>query len=177
MADPPREVPPDAPTEGVDESMAPGRLVANRFRLATPVARTTDSWIVNGLDERSRRRVRLRFSAVAPVPARLVLQHPSLPGVLGHGSEGPANALARHWVALDWFDGRPLPLDGIPPDASRTRRRTVVIGILGLLDALEQLHEASGPHGAIARASVWLGEDGRLRLVDATAPSPDPAGG
>lgn len=177
MTDPPREVPPDAPTEGVDDSIAPGSLVAGRFRLATPVARSEDAWIVNGLDERSRRRVRLRFSATPPDAARLAVRHPSLPTVLGHGSEGPDHGVARHWVATDWFDGRPLPLGGSPGDASRTRRRTVVIGILGLLDALERLHADAGIHGALSRASLWLGDDGRLRVVDATAPPAAPAGG
>ncbi len=177
MTDPPREVPPDAPTEGVDDSIAPGSLVAGRFRLATPVARSPDAWIVNGLDERSRRRVRLRFSSTEPSATRLALRHPALPAVLGHGSEAPGRSAARHWVALDWFDGRPLPLDTPPGDAPRTRRRTVVVGILSVLDALEHLHEAAGPHGALSRASIWLGEDGRLRIVDATAPPVDPAGG
>jgi len=173
----PSDVPAEAPTEGMADSIAPGTLVAGRFRLATPVGRTADTWLVNGIDERSRRRVRLRFSVRPPEPERLDVLHPALPTVLDHGVLGPEHGLARNWVALDWFDGTPLSLDQTPHDASRTRRRTVIVAMLGLLDALERLHDAAGPHGSIARASLWLGDDGRLRLVDATAPPTEPSGG
>lgn len=172
-----RDVTPDAPTEGAADSFAPGTLVAGRFRLAAPVARTAETWLLNGIDERTRRRVRLRFSPEPPLAATLDLVHPSLPRVVAHGVEGPSRGLARYWVALDWVDGAPLSLDASPPDTSRTRRRTVIVAIMGLLDALERLHEAVGPHGALALSSVWLGDDGRLHLVDATAPPREPSGG
>ncbi|MEN0066255.1 MAG: hypothetical protein AAGA48_29220 [Myxococcota bacterium] len=177
MTDPGSEHPSEAPTEGVEDSIAPGRLLGERFRLATPVSRTRDAWVINAIDERSRQRVRIRFSNIPPNPVRIAVRHPAFPVVVDQGTMPPQTSPWRWWVALEWFDGAPLALHADLPDPTRTRRRSIVVAILGLLDGLARYHGAAGPHGSIAKASLWVGDDGKLRLIDATAPPVDPAGG
>lgn len=176
MDDPSLDGPPDATTQGGLDSLVPGRLVAGRYRLATVASRTPHAWVFNGIDERGRRRVRLRFSSTPPDSAALDHRHPGWPDVLGHGEIEEAGATGRYWVALDWFDGAPLTLaaEGVE---KRTHRRAVVVAFLPVLDGLAELHQAGRVHGALGLASLWLGTDGRLRIIDASAPPPDPSGG
>ncbi len=137
--------------------LGPGALLDARFRLASVASRGPSATVFNALDERSRQRVRVRVTVHAPDPSLLGIVHPAMPAVLGCGQLG-----REHWVALEWFDGAPIEL---------TRRSDWLELGLTALEALERVHASSGrAHGSLGLASLWLGRDGQLRLVDATAP-------
>ncbi|HHO50881.1 MAG TPA: hypothetical protein ENK18_08390 [Deltaproteobacteria bacterium] len=157
------------PVRIVHDELIPGALVGGRFRLACVAAQHEQTLLFNALDEQSRRRVRVRVTACALQPSLLTIDHPALPSVLAWGQLGE-----RWWVALEWFDGEPiaLPTDDRGP-ASRARLRGWAMAAIHLSDALDLIHERAGAcHGGLGLHSLWLGNDGRIRIVDATAPEP-----
>jgi hypothetical protein len=151
------------PTES---DLGPGALVEGRYRLASVAARSPNDVTFNALDERSRVRVRVRVTSVAPDPELCRLSHPAAPKVLDTGRTG-----RWHYAVHEWFDGDPveLPTTGVAGDPARLRAWASLA--MDLLDLLEHVHQSAGrAHGDLGLHSLWEGRDGRLRLVDLSAP-------
>ncbi|MEZ4238461.1 MAG: OmpA family protein [Myxococcota bacterium] len=145
--------------------LGPGTVVDGRFRLASVVARTGSDAIYSAVDERTRQRVRLRVTAHEPDPALVKLRHPAIPSVLHQGRAG-----RWHYVVLEWFDGEPVQLPTVGP-IEPPRVRHWANTAMDLLDALEHLHVTSGrAHGSLSVDSLWVGVDGRIRILDVSAP-------
>ena len=150
-------------------SVTPGTLIEGRFRVASVATRrdgaTSPPEVCNALDERSRQRVRLRFGAGRPDVRVLEAKHPLLPTAV---AAGPWSGGA--WVATRWFDGEPLSL----PEAPMVGAEAVHLwadALAEVLDLLDRLHRLQGrAHGSIGQRSFWVGDDGRLRVMDAAAP-------
>lgn len=158
------------PVQTPHDDLLPGAIVGGRFRLACVAEQHDQTILFNALDEQSRRRVRVRVTPHPPLPELFTIDHPALPSVLAWGQAGE-----RWWVALEWFDGAPIVLpEGSSGPASRTRLRGWAMAAIHLIDALELIHErARRSHGGLGLHSLWLGQDGRIRIVDATAPDPE----
>jgi outer membrane protein OmpA-like peptidoglycan-associated protein len=152
------------------ESLGAGTIIDGRYRLASAVVRHATDAIYTALDERSRQRVRVRITRQEPDSTLLALSHPALPAVLAHG-----RVQSWHYVVTEWFDGSPLELPAEPPGPfapmDLARQRAWAVLAMDMLDALEHVHRLSArPHGNLSLASFWEGNDGRLRLIDLSAP-------
>jgi outer membrane protein OmpA-like peptidoglycan-associated protein len=149
------------------ESLGAGTVIDGRYRLASAVVRHPTDAIYTALDERSRQRVRVRVTRQEPDSTLLALRHPGIPLVLAHG-----RVQAWHYVVTEWFDGSPLEL----PSAGHSRmdlprQRAWATLAMDMLDVLEHIHRsAARPHGNLSLSSFWEGRDGRLRLIDLSAP-------
>lgn len=158
---------------GIDRSVAtPGALLAGRWRVAGTVGEVPGGALLNAVDERLRKRVRL---VVVPGAFRPVAAHPALPRpldeatVLGHA--GAAVALA----AFPFWDGAPLALPNRPLADDREVRAFVARAVR-TLDVLDHLHRSWGrAHGHLSLSSFWRTPDGAWTLLDAgTVGPPDP---
>src|SRR4029079_7174537 len=132
-------------------------------------ARSTNDVVFNALDERSRQRVRLRVTAHGTAPELADLRDPAIPTVLRQGSVHWGRGRGTYAV-LEWFDGAPATLPQAPlRDEPSVRAWATAVG--DLLRTLAHVHRTAGrPHGALGLHSLWEGRDGRLRLVDVSAP-------
>ncbi|MCB9686411.1 MAG: hypothetical protein H6735_15320 [Alphaproteobacteria bacterium] len=159
---------------GSSGSVIPGSLIDGRFRVASVVSRRDGAVeVCNALDERTRQRVRLRFGPGRPDVRVLETKHVLLPAALAAGPWG-----AGAWVATAWFDGEPLQLPQAPMVGDDAVHLWVE-ALADVLDLLDRLHRTLGrAHGSIGLHSFWIGDDGRLRMMDAAAPEPQlrPAG-
>ncbi|MCA9490063.1 MAG: hypothetical protein KC621_09070 [Myxococcales bacterium] len=153
---------------GSTGSVIPGALIDGRFRVASVVSRRDGAVeVCNALDERTRQRVRVRFGPGRPDVRVLEAKHVMLPPSL---AAGPWASGA--WVATAWFDGEPLRLPDVPMVGDEAVHLWVE-ALADVLDLLDRLHRTLGrAHGSIGLHSFWIGDDGRLRMMDASAPEP-----
>ena len=154
--------------------VVPGTPLADRWRVAGTVGRVPGGLLVNALDERLRRRVRV---LVAPVwdARRAALADPMLPVPLATESVAPGPAAGATLVAYPFWEGAPLALPDRPV-ADAPALRAWSERCCTVLELLERLHGATGrAHGHLSVHSFWRLPDGRLVLLDvATEAAPDP---
>lgn len=148
-------------------AVAPGELLCDRFRVAGVAAAVPGGVLVNALDERLRRRVRL-LVADGLDPARSGLDHPLLPAPLAVGSDA-----GRAVVAWPFWDGAPLELPKRPL-ADEREVRAFVQRAVSVLELLAEVHRTGRAHGHLSLASFWRATDGRWWMLDAaTHAAPD----
>ena len=149
-------------------SLELGTLLDSRYRIASVAARSANDVVFNALDERSRQRVRLRVTAHELVPELALLRHEAIPAVL---REGAVRSAEGRWsyAVLEWFDGAPLTLP-VTPASDEASVRAWATSLLDLLDVVGHVHGGGRAHGDLGLHSLWEGNDGRLRLIDVSAP-------
>ncbi len=143
-----------------ERGVAPGDLLAGRWRVAGIAAAFGGAVLVNALDERLRKRVRV---LVGDAVGRGFV-HPMLPTPLAVEADGHHTC-----VAFAWWEGAPLELPARPlrtqaEVAAWTRR---IVAVLGLL---ERIHEETGrAHGHLSTGSFWSAANEGLVMVDLLA--------
>jgi hypothetical protein len=149
--------------------VVPGQLLAGRWRVAGVAGAVPGGSLVNALDERLRRRVRVLVTT-SPEPARAGLVHPLLPVPLATESDG-----ARTFVAWPFWDGDQLGLPTRPLGDTR-EVHTFVARAIVVLELLDLVHQTTGrAHGHLSLSSFWRCADGRWWMVDAAVlGAPDP---
>jgi hypothetical protein len=150
-------------------SPSPGTLLAGRWRVAGAAGRVPGGWLVNALDERLRRRVRV---LVADLPGAVDAgpAHPLIPAPLA-----TEDADGRALVAYPFWEGDLLALPHRPLADDR-ELRALVARATAVLELLDQRHRATGrAHGHLSLSSFWRAPDGRWWMLDAsTRGAPDP---
>ena len=134
------------------------------YRLVDTLPLQPNAGAALGYDERLRRAVWLRFPGVDadPVPlARRMLRRPARPRWLAGQRAG---GLA--WDAYEHVPGQPFD-----PLVTRAQPWGTVRGWLGDLAEEVQAGLADGSLPALELDRVWIGDDGRARLLDWPAPN------
>src|SRR5918911_3535570 len=152
--------------------LPPGTFLQGRYRIVRPLGQGGMGAVYEALDERLHRAVALKETLVEGEElrrafareARLLanLNHPALPKVIDHFSEGAGQYLVMEFIAgadlaqLLSERGRPYPFE------------TVLAWADELLDALEYLHGHEPPviHRDIKPANLKLTPKGRVVLLD-----------
>lgn len=154
------------------QQVAPGTLIANRYRLGEPLGSGGMAQVFEAIDETLDRRVAVkvlhphlaaddtfvtRFRQEAIAAARLT--HPGIVGVYDTCSDG-----AHEAIVMELLDARTLRevLDERGTLDTESVRR---IG-LRLLDALEAAHHSGLVHRDIKPSNILLCTDGRVKVAD-----------
>jgi hypothetical protein len=152
---------------GAEGEIAPGELLCARWRVAGTVGRVPGAVLLNALDERLRRRVRVLVPEHLDA-ARAGLEHPALPAPLAVERSG-----GRTHVAFPFWDGDLLALPKRPL-ADEREVRGFVHRAIGVLELLGELHHGGRAHGHLSLSSFWRTPDGTWLMLDAaTTAAPD----
>ncbi len=150
------------PGERPSGPVAPGELLARRWRVAGVAAELPGGVLVNAVDDQLRKRVRV---LVVDGPVAALPPHAGLAAPLA-----VEHAPGRTFVAFPFWDGAPLTLPERPIGPGAVR--AFVAHAIGVLEVLEHVHRATGrAHGHLTLASFWRAPDGAWTLFDAGVPA------
>ncbi|MER7169359.1 serine/threonine-protein kinase, partial [Micromonospora sp. NPDC000207] len=157
-------------------SDAQSQLVANRYRLISPLGQGGMGRVWKARDEVLHRDVAIK--ELVPPPAltddeRREMRERSLREARAIARLNHANVVrifdvlrtdGDPWIVMEYVASRSLQ-DAIAKDGPVSAARAVEIG-LGVLGALKSAHKAGVMHRDIKPGNVLLGEDGRVVLTD-----------
>ncbi len=149
----------------------PGRVIGGRFEVQGALEGDGFGQQFAALDRKTGRPVSLRVVRSAAI-ANVVRPHLKAAGELSHANVLPSFGLAQSEQGSTLIVQGPLLGKHLADYAAARRSGGKPVSLRGaynvvahVCNALTAIH-ATGPHGAVRPAAVWIGEDGRVQLAD-----------